>query len=105
MNFEYAVVIFPFLYELNNTYPFRPLHQMIHQFCSENQIAVLDLFDAYEGMSYRDLWVHPSDQHPNERGHEIAAHAIGSFILEKGLLGPRSQSKEHRDISVADFVS
>jgi hypothetical protein len=83
---NYAVVIFPFMYELNEKYPFRSLHQMIYEFSSENDIPVLDLFDSFDGSSYTELWVHPSDQHPNEVGHKISADAIAEFILINDLL-------------------
>lgn len=83
---KYAVVVFPFMYELNEKYPFRPLHLMLSQYCASNDITSLDLFEAFQGEAYTTLWVHPSDQHPNERGYQIAADAIAEFILENNLL-------------------
>ncbi|MDH3211643.1 MAG: SGNH/GDSL hydrolase family protein [Myxococcales bacterium] len=83
---RFAVAIFPFLYELDAGYPFRPLHEMVAQFCTWNGIRVIDLFDAFEGHSDTDLWVHPSDQHPNEDGHRIAADALADFIRREHLL-------------------
>jgi lysophospholipase L1-like esterase len=83
---RYAVAIFPFLYGLDESYPFRSLHGMISDFCTERGIAVLDLFDAFEGRSDTDLWVHPSDQHPNREGHRIAAEALAAFIQREDLL-------------------
>ena len=82
----FAVAIFPFLYELDASYPFRPLHEMVAQFCVWNGIRVLDLFDAFEGRPYAELWVHPSDQHPNEDGHRISAVALADFVREEQLL-------------------
>lgn len=82
----FAVVIFPFMYQLNDMYPFRPLHELVGEACRTNEIAYLDLFPAFKGQSYTDLWVHPSDQHPNEKGHAIAAKAIADFLVEDGLL-------------------
>jgi lysophospholipase L1-like esterase len=89
---RFAVAIFPFLYELDASYPFRPLHEMVAQFCLWNGIQVLDLFDAFEGRSYAELWVHPSDQHPNEDGHRIAAEALADFVRKEQLLpdGPKA---------------
>mgnify|MGYP006926384789 CR=1 FL=1 len=37
-----------------------------------------------EGLDAQELWVHPSDQHPNERVHEIAGRAV-SEALEGAL--------------------
>ncbi len=87
-----AVAIFPFLYSLDASYPFRPLHEMVAQFCVWNGIRVLDLFDAFEGRPYAELWVHPSDQHPNEDGHRIAAEALADFVRQEHLLpdGPKA---------------
>jgi hypothetical protein len=89
---EFAVVIFRFLFDLDEGYPFHSLHQMVVTYCMWNGIPVLDLFGAFEGRDYADLWVHPSDQHPNEQGHRIAAHALSGFIANEGLLlrGPSS---------------
>jgi len=83
---RFAVAIFPFLYDLDETYPFRALHQKLVEYCRWNNIPVLDLFDAFQGHEYADLWVHPSDQHPNEEGHRIAADALADFIAREGLL-------------------
>ena len=32
------------------------------------------------------LWVHPTDHHPNEVGHRIAAEEIYRFLKQEGLL-------------------
>jgi hypothetical protein len=83
---EFSVAIFPFLYALDQSYPFRGLHERVADFCEENDIAVVDLFSAFAGRDYAELWVHPSDQHPNEEGHAIAADALAAFIQERALL-------------------
>jgi lysophospholipase L1-like esterase len=84
----YAVALFPFLYRLDAGHPFRPLHQMVGEACEELGIPFLDLLPAFEGRSYTELWVHPSDQHPNEEAHRIAAEAIARFVLAADLLTP-----------------
>jgi len=85
----FAVVIFPFMYRLDSGYPFQVMHRLVATFCRQNGIPVHDLFPAFEGREYTDLWVHPSDQHPNEIGHAIAAESIADFIEQQRLLGPR----------------
>ena len=77
---EYLTVVFPFMYELTDRYPFAPVHRMIHDYCAQAGIPVFDLFDTFKGRRYTDLWVHPTDQHPNEIGHRIAAEAMASYI-------------------------
>ncbi len=78
------------MYELNEQHPFRPLQEMLSQYCADNGIVELDLLEAFQGESYMELWVHPSDQHPNERGHRIAADAMAEFILKEDLLPTHS---------------
>ena len=85
---RYAVVLFPFMYHLDESYPFRELHEMVRTASAEANIRFHDLLPAFEGHPYADLWVHPSDQHPNDEGHRIAAEAIAQFVLADGLLAP-----------------
>lgn len=70
------VVIFPFFHELNGDYPFQPIHDAVGRHCRAHNIPVLDLRDAYRAWNGPELWVHPTDQHPNEIAHGIAAEAI-----------------------------
>ena len=84
----YAVVIFPFLYRLDESYPFAVIHQMVEEALRKNGVPVFDLFPAFEGESYTGLWVHPSDQHPNERAHAIAGRALAEFLQNEGLVEP-----------------
>lgn len=83
---KFAVAIFPFMYELNDRYPFKAAHELIEGHCEAEGISVVDLFPAFKGENYFRLWVHPSDQHPNEIGHAIAARALADFILREELL-------------------
>jgi hypothetical protein len=75
------VVIFPFFYELDGDDPFGPIHDVVRAHCESRGIDVLDLRSAYRGYSGPELWVHPTDQHPNEIAHEIAATAILDYLL------------------------
>ena len=92
---EFLVAIFPFMYRLDDGYPFREFHDMVSTYCRDNDIEVLDLFPAFQGQTDTDLWVHPSDQHPNEIGHQIAADALYRFVganptMNPGLASPTS---------------
>lgn len=82
----YLVVLFPFLYDLSDTYPFLKLHRLVQEFCEKEGIGFLDLFFAFKGNPYTSLWVHPSDPHPNEKGHQIAAEALADKIIRESLL-------------------
>ncbi|NUN96793.1 MAG: hypothetical protein HUU16_11525 [Candidatus Omnitrophica bacterium] len=89
---NYAVVIFPFMYDLSETHPFLAVYRMIEEHCEANNIPVWSLLPDFMGWDYSDLWVHPTDQHPNEIGHRIAAESLERFLREEQLLGPRRKS-------------
>jgi hypothetical protein len=74
------VVIFPFFHDLDGDYPFAPIHDVVREFCESNDIAVLDLRESYRGYRGPELWVHSTDQHPNERAHAIAAKAVFEYL-------------------------
>jgi hypothetical protein len=55
-------------------------------------IPFLDLGPVLlEGREPEDLWVHPTDAHPNELGHDLAAGEIERFLEGQGLLAPSSR--------------
>jgi lysophospholipase L1-like esterase len=83
-----GIVIFPELHSLGDTYPFESLHDIARREAEALGIPVLDLLETFRGERAAQLWVHPTDHHPNERGHDIAATAIHEFLWnpEFGLL-------------------
>jgi hypothetical protein len=85
---RYAIVIFPFMFELTKDHPIAPIHDLVGEAAREAGIPALDLLPSFVGQSYTDLWVHPSDQHPNEKAHAIAAEAIARFLVDEGLVAP-----------------
>lgn len=85
--FALAVVIFPLLWQLDDDYPFAEAHARVAVAAERLGIPVLDLFDAFRGRDGPSLWVHPTNQHPNEEAHAIAAEALGRFLREERLLG------------------
>jgi hypothetical protein len=86
-----VVVLFPLLYEFD-AYPFTKPHETIRAFCEENNIAFLDLLPVFSKYKAEDLWAHPTDHHPNEIAHKLAAKALLRFLDEKGLVPePRSR--------------
>lgn len=85
---RFAIAIFPFFVRLNGDYPFQPIHDHVRSFCEDADIPVLDLRDSYREFEGPELWVHPTDQHPNEQAHRIAGEAIAEFLFERNLLTP-----------------
>jgi lysophospholipase L1-like esterase len=77
---ELTVVLFPLLVSLDGDYPFAAEHARIGAACRAAGIDFLDLLPAYRGQDSRSLWVHPTDQHPNPRGHALAAEAIAAHL-------------------------
>jgi len=78
----FGLVVFPVLVELDAGHPFRPISDRLMSFAAENGIAALDLLPAFEGNEAPDLWVSALDQHPNRRGHAIAAASIEPFLRD-----------------------
>jgi hypothetical protein len=81
-NFRLALVIFPELCRLDGRYPFQGVHQRVRREAEALGIPVLDLPDVFQGKDPRDLWVHPSDRHPNEQAHLLADGALARIIHE-----------------------
>ncbi|MEK6643602.1 MAG: SGNH/GDSL hydrolase family protein [Planctomycetota bacterium] len=81
--FRFVVVIFPVLTQLDASYPFADLHGLVRSACVERKIECIDLLDDYRGLAPESLWVHPTDQHPNERANAIAARRIAERLRGK----------------------
>ena len=75
------VVLFPFFHELDGDYPFQPVHKVVREYCRSRKIPFLDLRERYRDYCGPELWVHPTDQHPNEIAHEIAARSTAGYLM------------------------
>ncbi|MFQ5455071.1 MAG: SGNH/GDSL hydrolase family protein [Nitrospirota bacterium] len=83
------IVCFPLLYELNDNYPFRHIHKLIKDIVTSvgsDHVDFIDLFPYFKGQKDTELWVHPTDQHPNEIAHKIVAGAIFNYINRERVL-------------------
>jgi len=78
---DFRMVIFPFVREVGENYPFRAAHQRVVEFCQAEKIPVLDLEPVFRPHAGEDLVVSRFDAHPNERAHAIAAEAIENQLL------------------------
>jgi len=81
MEIPIYVLCFPVLYQLSDDYPFADVHAMIGETVETSGAVFLDLLPYVKGLKSIDLWVHPTDQHPNEKTHMIAAMALAEQIL------------------------
>lgn len=82
---RFAIVLFPLLYDFGD-YPFREAHEKLAAFCARERIPFLDLLPVFASHTAESLWVHPTDHHPNETGHRLAADAVTGFLLEQRLV-------------------
>jgi len=73
------VVVFPLLYDFEK-YRFHSIHEKIEKFCENNHILYVDLFHSFSEHEAEDLWANPTDHHPNEIAHRIAAEQVAAFI-------------------------
>jgi hypothetical protein len=78
------VAIFPFFVNLDGDYPFQVIHDQVASVCREENIPYLDLRETFRPFHGPELWVHPTDQHPNEKAHKLAAEAIAQKIRDEG---------------------
>ncbi len=78
---DFRMVIFPFVREVGENYPFRDAHARIVEFCKSEKIPVLDLEPVFRRHAGENLVVSRFDAHPNERAHAIAAEAIEHDLL------------------------
>jgi hypothetical protein len=76
-----GLVVFPILVDLDDTYPFQVVCDLLVQFGKVNDFQTFDLLPAFRGHDASALWVAPQDQHPNEAGHLIAADALMPFFV------------------------
>jgi len=77
-----VVVIFPVLYQLNDRYPFADIHKVIEEEVVSGGGRCIDLYPLLKGRRSDRLWVHPTDPHPNEVVHMIAAEALADAIAQ-----------------------
>jgi len=79
---EFHLVIFPLLFGLESHYQFHNVEKEISHFAKENSIPIFSLTKGFIGHKSKALWVSPSDQHPNEKGHLIAANTLYPYLKE-----------------------
>jgi lysophospholipase L1-like esterase len=79
-NIPCIVVMFPVLFELNDNYPFEAIHAKVGDVVRAGDGIFIDLLPALKGLDAPSLWVHPTDQHPNERVHAIAGKLVAEAL-------------------------
>jgi lysophospholipase L1-like esterase len=80
-DFRFVVAIFPVLTQLNGRYPLTDIHGLVTDALEDAGCEHLDLLDAFRGIPASSLWAHPTDHHPNEIAHRIAAEKISEYLV------------------------
>lgn len=68
-------MIFPALFRLND-YPFMVEQGKVVKELEDNNLEYISLLPLLSKYTGPELWVHPTDQHPNEIVHKIVAEAL-----------------------------
>lgn len=92
-NGRLAVVTFPFLHALGDSYAYADVHSRLDEFWSSLGVPHLDLLKTYSGKSPGEIVVNRFDAHPNESSHKMAADAIEPFL--QSLLANASRKLSH----------
>jgi lysophospholipase L1-like esterase len=77
---RFVIAVFPMISRLSSDYPYAPLHDMMARYCDEQGIEMIDLVAPFMGLEDLDLWVHPTDQHPNDVGQALMGEAIADWL-------------------------
>ena len=77
-----GLTAFPILVDLREDYPFRAIVDEILEFGRDAGFRTVDMLPAFIGHDGPELWVSGVDQHPNARGHAIAAEALLPLAVE-----------------------
>ncbi len=77
---EFHLIIFPVLFGLESDYEFYQVEDEIIRFADSFDIPVYSLTPGFIGHTSHTLWVAANDQHPNEKGHQIAADTLYPYI-------------------------
>ncbi|MGK0205811.1 MAG: hypothetical protein ACI9S9_004904, partial [Planctomycetota bacterium] len=74
------IAVFPMVTQLNERYPLDGVHEIVGEFLKTEQIESVDLLSNFLGREESQLWVHPTDQHPNRIGQGLIAAGIRDYL-------------------------
>jgi lysophospholipase L1-like esterase len=80
----FHLVIFPLLFDLDD-YEFLDVEAEIERFAAGHEIPVHSLTPGFLGKTDHELWIANNDQHPNAKGHRIAAETLLPYLRSSVL--------------------
>ena len=94
--FTPVIVAFPIPTAMSQPFPDARYIQELQAICDTHGIPVLDLEPAFrsEYDGHESLYIPYDADHPNARGHDVAAAALTRFLLDGELLGTVETSPE-----------
>lgn len=78
-NIRLYLVMQPELHDLRD-YKYTYVHSTMKKMADKYSYKFIDLLEGFKGMDQKDIWVMPTDPHPNALGHKIMADLIYSKI-------------------------
>jgi len=81
-----AVVILPYMVQLNDKHPALRAYNAAEQFFGSLQVPTVNAFEYLKGEDAGTLWINPFDGHPNALGHKLIAKAAADLIMTRHLV-------------------
>lgn len=75
----FAMTLYPWLYQLDH-YLLPEPHRWLGELARREQIPWVDLLPVFAGHAHETLRVSPANEHPNARGHRLAAEALAPML-------------------------
>ena len=75
----FAMTLYPWLYQLDH-YLLPEPHRWLGDLARREQIPWVDLLPVFAGHAHETLRVSPANEHPNARGHRLAAEALAPML-------------------------
>lgn len=83
---QFVVAVYPVLFHVGDDYPFEGIHRKLGELCRSLGIPFIDLQPAFRGQLDQELWVHATDQHPNEVANRLAAARLADELRSLGII-------------------
>lgn len=75
-----TVLLHAGMYSFHSWHPFQRFYDRVAEAAAERGLYVATSYERFEGLEPSELWIHPTDSHPNAKGHKILADALKASI-------------------------